>query len=420
MVEIPAVTPPSAPGSALRRLRTIAVLAVTQLIGWGTTFDMPGVSGRAIAADLGISNEVSFAGLSVMMVVAAVTGPAVGRALGRYDAARVLAVGSVLLGLGLALMSQAQGAASLLAAWAVIGLGGALGLTVGAHTAVVERQGGAARRTIGLLMIFTGFSSALFWPVLSLLDGWFGWRATCLITAAAHIVVCLPLHLVGLPPHGLGQTPVGGADAATERPQFDMAEQRRAFGAIAVVLTLFGFVTFGLSPSLIEVLRLSGASPEAALQLGSIRSVLGIGARVVDYGLGRRGSPLVTATLGAALMFLAFGLLFGASGTIASVIVFVVIYGFGSGIASMARATLPLQFFVPEAFGRQAGRLALPQNLATAVAPVIFTAVLDRGGVVAICGLAAGSIVVALSACAVLAAIGRGAAARRMARARDG
>jgi hypothetical protein len=36
-----------------RSAQTVAVLAVTQLIGWGTSFDMLGVMGRIIAPDLG-------------------------------------------------------------------------------------------------------------------------------------------------------------------------------------------------------------------------------------------------------------------------------------------------------------------------------------------------------------------------------
>lgn len=54
-----------------RTAQTVAVLAVTQLIGWGTTFDMLGVMGRVIAPDLGLPNEAIFAGLTIMMVVSA-------------------------------------------------------------------------------------------------------------------------------------------------------------------------------------------------------------------------------------------------------------------------------------------------------------------------------------------------------------
>jgi hypothetical protein len=46
----------------LHRLALVASLALCQILGWGTTFEMPAVFGRAMAADLGIANELAFAG----------------------------------------------------------------------------------------------------------------------------------------------------------------------------------------------------------------------------------------------------------------------------------------------------------------------------------------------------------------------
>lgn len=79
------------------------MLAVTQLIGWGNTFDMLGVMGRIIATALGLPNEAIFAGLTIMMVINAFAGPATGRWLGCYDAAKVLAASSITFAIGLLL-----------------------------------------------------------------------------------------------------------------------------------------------------------------------------------------------------------------------------------------------------------------------------------------------------------------------------
>jgi MFS family permease len=94
---------------SLRSTQTIAVLAVTQLVGWGTSFDMLGVMGRVIAPDLGLANEVVFGGLTVMMVVSALMGPQTGRWLSRYGAARVLAAASVIMSAGMLLLAAAHG-----------------------------------------------------------------------------------------------------------------------------------------------------------------------------------------------------------------------------------------------------------------------------------------------------------------------
>lgn len=378
----------------------IAVLALTQLIGWGFSFDFLAVVGRPVARDLGMANEIAFAGLSVMMVVAALLGPMVGGRLGRYGAARVLAEGSVLFAVGLVALSAATGPVTWLAAWAVVGAGGGFGLMVAANTAVVERRGAAAKRGIGTLMIFTGLSAAISWPVASwLLDG-IGWRASCLVGAAAHVLVCLPAHLFALPPRP-AEMPRDEADEATAAPP------RPAGGGTLLVLggitTAFTFVAYGVSPSLLEIFRQAGATPTLALQLGSARSVFGVSARLVDLALGRRSSPLATIMVAGVLIVVGLALLPIADGAFAFLGGFALLYGFGTGIATVARVLLPLQFFAPADFGRLSSRLALPQYLANAAAPVIFTAVLDRGGVDAVVGLSVATLALALLLCAGLA-----------------
>lgn len=130
--------------SRFRSAQTVTVLAVTQLIGWGTTFDMLGVMGRVVAPDLGTANEVVFAGLTIMMVVSAIVGPATGRWLGRYGAARVLSAASLTFALGLLLLAAANGIVLYASARVIIGIGGAFGLSAPAYTAVVEREGRTA------------------------------------------------------------------------------------------------------------------------------------------------------------------------------------------------------------------------------------------------------------------------------------
>ncbi len=45
----------------------IALLAVSQIIGWGTTFDMPAALSPAMAADLAVPLSAIMLGLSAMM-----------------------------------------------------------------------------------------------------------------------------------------------------------------------------------------------------------------------------------------------------------------------------------------------------------------------------------------------------------------
>lgn len=379
---------------SLRSMRTVAVLAVAQLISWGTSFDMMGVMGRIIAPDLGLPNEVVFFGLSIMMGVSAMAGPTTGRLLDRYGAARVLSGASLIFTVGLLLLASTQNVITYVLAWMVIGFGGAFGLVAPAYTAVVEREGLNGKRVIAILMLFTGLSATIFWPLLSFLDARIGWRLTYVVCAALHLFICLPLYVYGLPKPV--ETKESAASADIVPVPLTAAERKRAFGLLAIATSISSFVSYGLGPSMLALLGASGARPELALQLGSARGAIGVSARFVDMVLGRRGNAILTSTIGTALTLLGFLSLAFLPGVPSVLVIFIFLYSFGVGVNAVARALLPLTLFSPREFGRQSARLSLPQNLANAAAPVIFTALLDRLGASAVLLTGAGLSAIAL------------------------
>lgn len=383
-----------------RRLALVASLALCQILGWGTTFEMPAVFGRAMAADLGMANELAFAGLTVMMLMMATLGPYTGRLIARHGAARTLALGSVSMGAGLLVLAAAQGLVLYALAWLILGFGGACGLSVPSYAAVVEREGSGAKRTIGILMIFTGLSSAICWPLLSLASEAVGWRGALIGAAIVQFLVCLPVHLA------LARMPIqrSAEDRAADLVEplaMSPAQARIAFALIALATALASLMTFGLSPILLHVLEVSGATPALALQLGSLRAVFGIAARAVDVVLGKRSSPLTTGLAGTAMLAAAPLIILFTEGTPSTLFAFVALYGFGSGVTTIARALLPLSFFSASRFAQQSARLALPQNLANATAPVLMTSIVDRAGLTA--GLTLATLFAATAFAAILA-----------------
>lgn len=389
----------------LDRLRLVAILAAGQIVGWGTTFDMPGVLGRQIAAELGMSNVLAFGGLTAMMLLGGFAGPWTGRLIERHGAARVLAAGAATMAAGLLAMSLAQGVLIYYAAWLVMGIGGALGLTVPCNAAVVEREGASARRSIGILMIFTGLSAAVAWPLWALLEGAIGWRMAMLAAAATQLVLC-PLYLFALPtPRDEDGGAARAAAAAVEPLRLTQAQARRAFLLIALVSIVFSLVTTGLAPSLIALLQMSGASPALALELGALRSVLGITARLADILAGRFATPLTSGLIAAALLVGSPLLLLLADGQAPLLYLFIAFYGFGSGISALTRALLPLSFFSASRYARAAANLSLPSNIAMAAGPLLVTMVLDSAGVAGVVVYASGLAMLALAALACLAVL---------------
>lgn len=391
------------------RTALVAALTVSQILGWGTTYEMPAVFGRAMAADLGLANETAFAGLTVMMLVMAFLGPWTGRQIARHGASKVLAMGSALMAAGLATLALSTGLVLYAAAWLILGVGGSFALTVPAFAAVVEREGRDARRAIGILMVFTGLSSAVCWPLLTLAGEALGWRGALLAAAAVQLLVVLPVHLA------ISRIAITRSDedrAADAVEPLDLSRRMAvlAFLLIALSSSLSSLMTFGLSPQLLHILELSGATPALALQLGSLRAVFGISARAVDLVLGKRTSPITTGLAGSAMLTASTLLLIFFSGTPSSLLIFTALYGFGSGVSALARATMALSFFSASRFARQSARLALPQNLANATAPLLMTSVIDRAGIDAglvLATLLAATGFVAILGLAVIARNGR-------------
>lgn len=368
------------------RARLIGVLAVGQVVSWGTGFDMLAILGPRIGQELAIANEVVFAGLSVMMTISALCGPLLGRTLVRRGAAPVLVAGSLLFTAGFVVLAFAGGVISYVLGWVVMGLAATCGLTTAAHTAVVERVGAESGRSLTLLMVFTGLSAAVFLPVTTVADQHLGWRGTLLVYACLQIFVLLPLYVFVLPGRRTSNTQGTSKGAAVSTSPVDT---RRAFLLLAAMTTLSAFTAFGFSPLLPLLLVHAGASQSLAVQLAAVRSVLAIMARGLDFLLGKHGNPFVTCMIGLGMLLASFVLLLVFAPAMPAFIGFIIFFGFGAGVLTVSRAVLPLAVFSPEQYGLQAARISLPQNLAIAVAPVIFTLALDRGGVAAMLTIAA-------------------------------
>jgi predicted MFS family arabinose efflux permease len=100
---------------------------------------------------------------------------------------------------GLIALSQAQGLWTYALAWLVIGLAAPIALTQAAMSALAQIAGADARRAMGTLLLFSGFSSAVFWPLTAWLEARLGWRETCLVFAGLHLLICCPLHALVIP-----------------------------------------------------------------------------------------------------------------------------------------------------------------------------------------------------------------------------
>jgi len=94
-----------------------------------------------------------------------------------------------------------------------------MGLYDAAFATLTRLYGTAARKPITGITLIAGFASTIGWPISAYLDAHFGWRTACLVWAAVHLLLALPLNLT-LPRASLQKAvPQSENDAQTGRTE---------------------------------------------------------------------------------------------------------------------------------------------------------------------------------------------------------
>jgi predicted MFS family arabinose efflux permease len=364
------------------------VLSITQIIGWGT-IGLPAIVGRQIANDLQTNISTVFAGTSMLFVIMGLCSPMLAWPFARFGARPVMAVGALAAAPGFIVMSVASGPMLYFVAWAILGVAGAATLTTAAHIELNEIAGRNAKAAIGGLMLVTGLSSSVFWPITAVLADAIGWRGTCLAYAAGMILICAPLYFFGLPRHTTSSEEAGSPSGTAVEAREPV--RRGTFYLVVAAITLNGFVTFGFASVVVELLKTVGLTSAEAIAFGSALGVLQVSARAVDFLGGGRWDGVTTGLFAGTVLALAILSLMVGGAAHWSILCFILLYGFGSGALAVARATIPLVFYDKADYARAASRIALPYNLISALAPPFLVDVLTRFGTGALLGLALSS-----------------------------
>lgn len=357
------------------RLTVISALGVVQILAWGSTYYLPAVLAAPIAADTGWPLSWIVGALSVGLLTAGAVAPYVGRLIGETGGRPVLAAGAILIAAGQLILALAPNLSVFILGWVVLGAGMAAGLYDAAFSTLGRLYGGTARSAITVLTLWGGFASTVCWPLSAYLVEQLGWRGTCFVYAAIHLLISLPFVLMILPrvPPELPQ-PTAGAPAT---PSSLLPPERRAFLLLSGIVMIGGAIGAIVGVHLLTLLQAQGIGLAAAVALGALVGPAQVGGRVIEMAGGGRHHPLWTVS--AALGLMATGLALLALG-LGPLGVAIVLYGAGNGVFSIAKGTLPLALFGPQRYAPLIGRLARPSLIAQAVAPTAGALLLDRAG----------------------------------------
>ena len=356
-----------APSDTGRR-RLVALLAITQTMGYGAMIQSFTVLLIPMSQDLGHSRTAITGAATISTFVGALVAVPVGRLLDRNGGRLVMTAGSVLGAAAVAGWSQAQSLVELYLAFALIGVSLALSTYEAAFAVLVVAVDARHRDgAIVAVTMITGLATSFFYPLAGWLDVQLGWRGTLLVLAAALAVTTVPIHLFALPDR---RTHTGRMARHTGVPVGAALRSSRfwllSFAFVAQTGAVSAFLLI-----MVSYFRDIGWSATTAATLPLAVGALQILSRLALAPLARRyGMTRVTAV---AFGLQALGLLAlplaGLSLTLT--LACVAAFGAGYGIGVVARPSIVADAFGVARFASILAVTTIPIALARAGAPLL-------------------------------------------------
>ncbi|HEX3633253.1 MAG TPA: MFS transporter [Casimicrobiaceae bacterium] len=350
--------------------RLVPALGATQIVSWGTLYYSIAVLGASMRDELGISAAMLFGAYSLALLISALAAPFVGRAIDRHGGRAVMSAGSVSAALALFLIAHAHSTMALFLAWSVAGVAMAMTMYDAAFATLSQHTGASYRKALTALTLMGGLASTAFWPASLKGLEWFGWRDTLLIFAALELALCLPLHLIFIPP-STGAIDHGKAGAAEGRG-LPSARRRAAFIWLAAAFAFNGFIVSVLTVHLITILQGKGLSLATAVWVGTFFGPMQVAGRLLEFAIGRRFAARSVGIAALSLLVVAVTVLLALNGQVALALLFAVLFGASNGVVTIVRGTVPAELFGRAGYGGTLGALAAPALFARAIAPFAF------------------------------------------------
>jgi len=110
--------------------------------------------------------------------------------------------------------------------------------------------------------------------------------------------------------------------------------------------------------------------------VGALIGPMQVAGRVMEFAFGRHVKPIAAGTISFAALAAAMVLLIMQGGHFALAVLFALLFGWSNGVLTIVRGTVPAELFGRDNYGALLGRLARPQVIARALAPVAVAALL--------------------------------------------
>ncbi|WP_060476520.1 MULTISPECIES: MFS transporter [Pseudomonas] len=333
-----------------------------QILVWGGSFFLMAVMADPISRDTGWPSQWVYGALSLSLMVSALVAPWSSRLIARYGGRPQMAASGAVVALGLLIMGASHALAWFMMAWAVIGIGMAMGLYEALFATLGGLYGEGAGKAITGITLIAGFASTLSWPAVALGIEHIGWRATCVCYALLLLVVVAPLYWRVLPEGGRVELP-----ARSQAQASTMGVERSLYLMLTSMFAIGAIIMTAIAVQLVAVLQGLGHSLPMAIGLAAMLGPSQVASRVLQILAGKR-HPIWTALAWVSLVLA--GLLMVAF-VPAATAVGLLIFGCGNGLRAIVRGLLPLALMPPDQYVLLMGRMSRPALIGQAVTPVV-------------------------------------------------
>lgn len=387
----------------------VAALGLSQIVGYGTLYYSFSILAPSMAKDFGGSTEWLFGAFSVALLIGGLAAPLAGRWIDRFGAGRMMSIGSLVAALALVACAVAPSGALFVPALLASEIASTLVQYGAAFSLLVQRHHDRAQRSIVYLTLIAGFASAIFWPLTTWLHGVLTWQQVYLVFAAAHVLLCLPIHIwLSRPVMDDRLRPRDEAESATGAVRITeglLAPGLRRKGLV-LMAAAFAFESFTTSAILVHMLPMLQALGLglAGVVVGTVFGPSQVVSRFINMVFGKELSQITLALLSAVLLPAGLVVLLLSAPSFVGAVLFAIVFGMGSGLYSIVGGTLPLVLFGPRGYGTRQGQITSVRLIVGAAAPFAFAVMMDR---ISVEGALAMSVVLGSGAVLMLLAIKR-------------
>ena len=373
---------------------------VIVIVGWLTQF-MQGVVSQGFATylsplqqEFGWSRAVMAGPRSVTQAENALLGPFQGLLVDRLGPRFNVAIGTVIMGVGLIMFGLTHSLWMFFVSNILIGIGTSFqGLLV---LSVCINHWFRSKRTMANAIMLIGFAMAgvVGIPALVFIQMAMGWRTSLTFTGILVMAIGLPLSMLlrrspepyGLQPDGAvpaadSSTETGGAQSVKEY-DFSLREalRNRTFWLLAMGLAIGNLGQAATGTHLFLHLEQGvGLSRVTGAFIWSIASITNIPARLIGGYLGDRLPKNVLLASASAVMSLST-LVLGLATSFPMAVAYAVIYGIGWGVRTPVMNSLQGEYFGMKSQGVIRGMIASVTTPITIAAPILVGYVADVQG----------------------------------------